>query len=256
MKYNRKIMSKCLPLNLQLWFTLIVGVILLNANLNYAQNISKKVLFTYGGWEGHDPEGCKELFTPWLEAQGFEVILSQDLNIYTDSDIMNSVDLIIQNYTMGELTEEQSEGLLSVVHNGKAIAGWHGGLGDSFRENTDYQFMVGGQWVAHPGGIIDFKVNIVKTDDPIVKGIADFNVNSEQYYMHVDPGVEVLATTTFSGEHREWIEGTVMPVVWKKRFGKGKVFYSSLGHEAKDFESPETFTIMQRGILWALDELE
>ena len=127
------------------------------------------------------------------------------------------------------------------------------GLADSFRMNTEYQFMVGGQWVAHPGGIIDYEVNIVpeKKDDPIVKGLKDFKMHSEQYYMHVDPGVEVLATTTFSGKYAPWIEGVVMPVVWKKYYGKGRVFYCSLGHVAADFDVPEAREIVKRGILWA-----
>jgi hypothetical protein len=152
---------------------------------------------------------------------------------------------------MGTITPEQEAGLLDAVRSGVGIAGWHGGMGDSFRNNTEYQFMVGGQWVAHPGNIIDYEVNIIKPEDPIVAGLSDFKMHSEQYYMHVDPSNEVLATTTFSGEYCEWIAGTVMPVVWKRRYGKGRVFYSSLGHVAKDFEVPEALEIMKRGMLWA-----
>ena len=113
--------------------------------------------------------------------------------------------------------------------------------------------MVGGQWVAHPGNIIEYEVNITRKNDPIVKGIKDFKIKSEQYYMHTDPGNEVLATTTFTGEHCDWIDGTVMPVVWKRRYAKGKVFYSSLGHVAKDFEVTEVKEIMRRGMLWAAE---
>ena len=69
--------------------------------------------------------------------------------------------------------------------------------------------------------------------------------------MHVDPNVKVLATTTFSGEHAEWIDGATMPVVWKKTYGKGRVFYTSLGHVAKDFDVPEALEILKRGIRWA-----
>jgi type 1 glutamine amidotransferase len=116
--------------------------------------------------------------------------------------------------------------------------------------------MTGGQWVAHPGGIVPYTVNLTKPSDPIVSGLRDFQMKSEQYYMHTDPGNEVLATTTFSGEHEGigWIKGTVMPVVWKRPFGKGRVFYSSLGHVAKDFDVPEAREIVKRGILWAAGE--
>jgi type 1 glutamine amidotransferase len=116
--------------------------------------------------------------------------------------------------------------------------------------------MVGGQWVAHPGGVIDYEVNIIDHDDPITRGLEDFKMHSEQYYMHVDPLNQVLATTTFSAEHAPWIGGVVMPVVWKKMYGKGRVFYTSLGHVAKDFDVPEAREIVQRGMLWAARALE
>jgi type 1 glutamine amidotransferase len=152
---------------------------------------------------------------------------------------------------MSQISREQEKGLLDAIKNGVNIAGWHGGLADAFRMNTEYQFMVGGQWVAHPGGVIDYEVNIINHDDPITKGLADFKMHSEQYYMHVDPINDVVATTTFNGDHAYWINGTVMPVVWKKMYGKGRVFYTSLGHVAKDFVVPEALEITKRGILWA-----
>ncbi len=211
----------------------------------------KRALIVWGGWEGHEPKQCAEIFAPWLQSQGYEVIVSNTLDTYTDKDLMGSLNLIVPIWTMGTITPEQEAGLLDAVRSGVGIAGWHGGMGDSFRNNTEYQFMVGGQWVAHPGNIIDYEVNIIKPEDPIVAGLSDFKMHSEQYYMHVDPSNEVLATTTFSGEYCEWIAGTVMPVVWKRRYGKGCVFYSSLGHVAKDFEVPEALEIMKRGMLWA-----
>jgi len=211
----------------------------------------KSALIVWGGWQGHEPEKCVKIFAPWLQSKGFQVEVSNTLDSYLDKEKMRSQDLIVQAFTMSEITGEQEKGLLDAVMSGVGIAGWHGGLADSFRKNTNYQFMVGGQWVAHPGGIIDYEVNIINHNDPITEGLSDFKMHSEQYYMHVDPGNEVLAETTFSGEHAQWIEGVVMPVVWKKMYGKGRVFYSSLGHVAKDFDVPEALEIMKRGMLWA-----
>jgi type 1 glutamine amidotransferase len=111
--------------------------------------------------------------------------------------------------------------------------------------------MTGGQWVAHPGGCVEYEVHIVRPEDPIVAGIPDFKMRSEQYYLHVDPSNEVLATTTFSGIDAPWTAGCVMPVAWKRMWGQGRVFYSSLGHVAKDFTVPECREIMKRGMLWA-----
>jgi type 1 glutamine amidotransferase len=211
----------------------------------------KKILFIYGGWEGHEPELCRDLFVPWMESEGADVSLSTNLDTYTDKEFMDGLDLVIQIFTMSSITEEQEKGLLDAVKGGVGLAGWHGGLGDAFRDNVEYQFMVGGQWVAHPGKIIDYEVNIVDHKDGVTRDLSDFKMHSEQYYMHVDPNVKVLATTTFNAEHADWIGGATMPVVWKKVYGKGRVFYSSLGHVASDFEVPEALEIMKRGIRWA-----
>ena len=213
----------------------------------------KKVLMVWGGWMGHEPKKCIDIFAPWIKEQGAMVTVSDTLDAYLDKDLMSSVDLIVQVWTMGTITREQERALLNAVSNGVGLAGWHGGLADSFRQNTEYQFMVGGQWVAHPGGVIDYEVNITDHKDPVTKGISDFKMHSEQYYMHVDPNVKVLATTTYNADHADWIDGTVIPVVWKKMYGKGRVFYNSIGHVAVDFNVPEALEIMKRGILWAAE---
>ncbi|MDR0422907.1 MAG: ThuA domain-containing protein [Proteiniphilum sp.] len=216
----------------------------------------RKVLYVYGGWEGHEPEKCRDLFVPWLRAEGAEVTVSDRLDCYEDAALMADVDLIIQHFTQGEISGAQERGLREAVRRGAGLAGWHGGTGDSFRNNVDFQYMIGGQWVAHPGGVITYTVRITDADDPVTKGLSDFGMKSEQYYMHIDPNTKVLATTTFSGEHDFWIEGAVIPVVWKKQYGKGRVFYSSLGHVASDFDVPEALEIMKRGIRWAAESVE
>ncbi|MCC7519071.1 MAG: ThuA domain-containing protein [Verrucomicrobiae bacterium] len=211
----------------------------------------RKALIVWGGWEGHEPKKCADRFEPFLREQGFDVTVSNSLDSYLDEPFIRSLSLVVPIWTMGTISKEQEQGLLSAVESGVGIAGWHGGMGDSFRNNPSYQFMVGGQWVAHPGNILRYKVRITRSDDPIVKGLRDFEMESEQYYLHVDPSNEVLATTTFTGEHTEWIAGCVMPVVWKRRWGQGRVFYSSLGHVAKDFDTFEAAEIVRRGMLWA-----
>lgn len=213
--------------------------------------MSKKVLFVWGGWEGHEPKQCVDVFAPIMENEGYAVTISDTLDSYLDIENLKIFDLIVQAVTMSEITQDQLEGLQSAVAEGVGFAGWHGGAGDSFRQETDYQFMVGGQWVAHPGGVIDYRVNITNHEDPITKGLEDFDMHSEQYYMHTDPGNDVLATTTFTGEHCVWIDGVVMPVIWKRTWGKAKIFYTSLGHVASDFNVPEAKEIVRRGLLWA-----
>ena len=211
----------------------------------------KSALMVWGGWDGHEPKQCVDVFAPVLEAEGFKVEISDTMDSYLDEEKMKSLNLIVPVWTMGQISGEQEKGLLGAVKSGVGIAGWHGGMGDSFRNNTGYQFMVGGQWVEHPGGIIDYEVNIIKPQDPIVAGLSDFKMRSEQYYMHVDPGNDVLATTTVSGETYPWVAGCVMPAVWKRMYGEGRVFYTSLGHVAADFSVSELKEIVRRGMLWA-----
>ena len=216
----------------------------------------KKALIVWGGWDGHEPKQCVDIFAPWLAEQGFEVEVSTTLDAYLDAAKMKSLDLIVQVFTMANITGPQEKGLEDAVKAGVGMAGWHGGMADAFRSNVEYEFMVGGQWVAHPGGVIDYEVNVTNRDDPITKGLTDFKMHSEQYFMLVDPGNDVLASTTFSGEHAPWTKGIVMPVAWKKHYGKGRVFYTSLGHVSADFDVPEARTIVQRGLLWAAHALE
>jgi hypothetical protein len=212
---------------------------------------TKKALIVWGGWAGHEPKQTADIFAPWLAEQGFDVEVSNTLDSYLDAEKMKSLSLVVQVYTMGAITPQQEKGLEDAVRGGVGLAGWHGGLSDAFRNNTEYEFMVGGAWAAHPGGVIDYTVNITKHNDPITKGLADFRMHSEQYYMLVDPNVEVIATTTFTGKVVPSIDGVVMPVAWKKLYGKGRVFHLSVGHVAADFSVPEAKQIMQRGLLWA-----
>ena len=214
----------------------------------------KDILVVWGGWDGHQPQKFARKVSEWARITGANVTISDSLGIYTDKEFMQNQDLVIQYWTMGTITEDESKGLIQAIKNGTGLVGCHGGIGDSFRNNTDYQYMVGGQWVTHPGGKINYKVQIEPTNDPVTKGIKDFEIfNTEQYYMHVDPNVQVLATTTFNADHDTWIKGHTMPVVWKKYHDKGRVFYISIGHNPEDFDHPAVWTMLTRGIDWAIN---
>jgi uncharacterized protein len=210
----------------------------------------REAMIVWGGWPGHDPDLCASMIRGWLKAEGFRVRIETTTEAFLDPALKN-LSLIIPIYTMSKIEKPEALALCDAVKSGVGLAGHHGGMCDAFRDNVDYQFMCGGQWVAHPGNIIDYKVDVTRSDDPVVAGIDSFEHRSEQYYMHVDPAIEVLATTTFNAGHAPWVDGVVMPVVWKKRFGQGRVFYSSLGHRAYELDVPEIRTLMTRGMLWA-----
>lgn len=213
----------------------------------------KNALIVAGGWDGHEPQQCAELFAAELGKRGFHVEISDTLDAYLDVEKMNALSLLVPIWTMGEISGDQLDGLMKAVKSGIGVAGFHGGMGDSFRGNHTYEWLVGGHFVAHPGNIRDYSVNIVKGEHEITRGIGDFQVHSEQYYMLTDPGNNVLATTTFdgAGDDMMWLAGVVMPVVWTRQWDKGRVFYSGLGHVAAEFAVPETLELTLRGMLWA-----
>ena len=210
----------------------------------------RSALIVWGGWNGHDPEECAAIYRRWLHEDGFSVRVETDTAVFGDPSI-HDLSLIVPIFTMSKIDREHAQNFAKAVEGGVGVGGHHGGMSDAFRESVDYQFVIGGQWVAHPGNIIEYRVNIARREDPVMQGLDDFDYRSEQYYMHVDPTNQVLATTRFTGEHAYWIEGAVMPVVWKRRHGAGRVFYSALGHVAAEFDVPQMRTILRRGMAWA-----
>ena len=215
-----------------------------------------KALIVWGGWDGHQPKQVAQVFERLLKQDGFDVEVSDTLDAFKDEAKLMSLDLIVPVWTMGQITNEQAAPIFKAVKSGVGMGGCHGGMCDAFRTNCEWQFMTGGQWVAHPGNDgVKYTVEIKDHDHPITKGISNFGVASEQYYMHVDPAVKVLASTKFptpgaDGPHVP--NGTFdMPVVWTKYYGKGRVFYNSLGHQANLVESEPCLTIMRRGFKWA-----
>ncbi|HEV7300248.1 MAG TPA: ThuA domain-containing protein [Tepidisphaeraceae bacterium] len=217
--------------------------------------MARVALIVWGGWDGHQPKQVAEIFERVLKQDGFTVEMSDTLDAFKNVGSMNDLRLIVPVWTMGKLANEQGEPVFKAVReNGVGIAGCHGGMCDSFRENTEWQFMTGGQWVSHPGNDgTKYRVKVLNTGNEITQGIGDFDVSSEQYYMHVDPAARVLATTEMpvaDGPHVP--NGKFdMPVVWTKYYGKGKVFYNSLGHQANIVEAEPCLTLMRRGFNWA-----
>lgn len=212
-----------------------------------------RALIVYGGWEGHTPKETSELFADILRENDFEVVLHEGMDIFDAYENIEAFDLVIPNMTMSEITQLQCQNISKLISEGAGLAGCHGGMCDAFRNCTEWQFMTGAQWVAHPGndGVV-YKVSVFH-DSELLGGIPPFKIKSEQYYLHVDPAVTVHAVTKFPvvyGEHAT--NGIVkMPVVFTKSWGRGRVFYCSLGHTYEIFHNPHAREIMRRGFIWA-----
>jgi type 1 glutamine amidotransferase len=220
--------------------------------------MKRKALILCGGWDGHEPKLVAERFRKFLESEDFEVGVEESLEVLKDKDRLLGLDLFIPIWTMCKepLGHGFFEPLLEAVGGGVGLAGNHGGMCDAFRSNIEYQFMTGANWVSHPGGDgTKYRVNIISKSNPLTDGISDFDVSSEQYYLHVDPANEVLATTRFPTV--KWYHsanGEVdIPQVWTRKWGYGRVFYNALGHHDDVFNIPEAWELMKRGLLWAAE---
>lgn len=213
----------------------------------------KKALIVYGGWDGHEPQQVAEYFKTILEENNFSVELSDTLSSFENSDKLLDLDLIVPVWTMGKITKEQVENVSEAVASGVGLAGCHGGMCDAFRENVLWQFITGGNWVSHPGGDgVEYTVNIIP-NNPLTENIKDFKVKSEHYYLHVDPAIEILATTKFPKVN--WYHSSNkevdVPVAWTKKWGVGRVYYNSLGHHADIVKVSNVTEMIKRGFLWA-----
>jgi hypothetical protein len=220
----------------------------------------KNALIVWGGWDGHEPEKVANLFREILFLEGFDVKVSDTLDAFADENLPD-YSLLVPIWTMGEIAAEQRDPVIKAVsEHGVGLAGCHGGMCDAFRKDTEWQFMTGGQWVAHPGNDgVRYPVRITVKDHEITKDLPDFEVVSEQYYMHTDPGNKVLAVTPFptagvTGPHLA--NPCDMPVVWTKMYGAGRVFYNALGHHAAVLEAEVPRELMRRGFLWANKSVE
>jgi type 1 glutamine amidotransferase len=214
-----------------------------------------RVLYLYGGWPGHFPYDVADWANGLMAELGFDVEETQDPHVLERD--LTGYDLIVIGWTQAmtteDLTDRAEQRLLDAVRAGTGLAGWHG-MAASFRASLPYHFVTGAAFIEHPGGEgveVPYRVEIADRGHEVTQGVSDFDVASEQYYMHVDPAVHVLAKTTFTGEHLPWLEGVVMPAAYVKRWGEGRVFYSAVGHLPKDLQIPEHERLVRQGLAWA-----
>jgi type 1 glutamine amidotransferase len=216
---------------------------------------TRRALIVRGGWEGHSPVEATDRFIPFLEEHGFSVEVQESPEVYAEADRLAATDLVVQCYTQGVASDAAVLGLSAAVAAGTGLAGWHGGICDSYRGSPDYLHLTGGQWAAHPGGFVQHEVDVVpeKSDHELVTGLnPHWSLDTEQYWVLSDELNDVLATTTFGvRDDTPWREPLTSPAVWTRRWGRGKVFVSTIGHKLEDLDHPDVRTLTERGLLWA-----
>ncbi|HEY3952901.1 MAG TPA: ThuA domain-containing protein [Streptosporangiaceae bacterium] len=214
----------------------------------------KRALVVRGGWEGHVPVPASDRYALALKESGFDVTVSGSLDSYLDEALLAATDLVVQCWTMGTITRPQADGLSRAIRSGTGFAGWHGGIVDAFRAEPAYSLITGGQFVHHPRDFVRYEVRPVpaRAGHPVLVGIGAFTITTEQYYLHTDPGNDVLAVTDFvvDPDHPD-LAGIVMPVTWTRRWGAGRVFVTTIGHALADLEVPEVDAMIRAGMVWA-----
>ncbi|MDN3497022.1 ThuA domain-containing protein [Planococcus sp. APC 4015] len=228
--------------------------------------MTRTALVVRGGWEGHHPVEATDLFLPFLKDNGFDVRVEASNEIYADAEFMAGVDLVVQSVTMSEISREAFAGLRAAVETGTGLAGWHGGIADSYRNTSDYLLLVGGQFATHPGkepsqrpgdetdNYLPYTVELTDLGrgHEIMAGIEDFELETEQYWVLHDDLIDVLATTTHPTQpYHPWHRPIVSPAVWTRLWGSGRVFVCTPGHSVDVLEDPNVRTIVERGMLWA-----
>ena len=236
------------------------------------RNPPPTALVVRGGWSGHRPEETTDLFVPFLSAHGYVVRVEPSPAVYADARTMAQVDLVVQCVTMSDITPAQVAGLAAAVRAGTGLAGWHGGIVDSYRASSDYVHLVGGQFAHHPrrsagpvtplgplrgdetDSFVTHTVRFVpaQSHHPVVAGLDDFEITTEQYWVMTDDYDDVLATTTVEARPEDpWHDPSTSPAVWTRRWGAGRVFVCTVGHRPEDLEHPTVRTIVERGMLWS-----
>lgn len=227
---------------------------------------TRRALVVRGGWDGHQPVEATDMFLPFLREHGFEVRVEGSPAVYAEADYMAGVDLIVQCMTMSTIEREQFEGLRAAVENGTGLTGWHGGIADSYRAESDYLTLIGGQFGCHPGkhpdertgeqsdNYVPYTVNLLPeaSEHPITRGIEDFDLVTEQYWVLADSYIDVLATTTQKVRDWDpWRREITSPALWTRLWGKGRIFVTTPGHRVEVLEDENVRTIVERGLLWA-----
>lgn len=229
--------------------------------------MTKQALIVRGGWDGHQPVQTTDAFVPYLQQQGYQVRIEDETSVYADAEFMATVDLIVQVVTMSTIEADELKGLRTAIANGTGMAGWHGGIADSYRSSDGYLQLIGGQFAHHQArarpeelkgeaadNYVRYTVDIrpERSGHPIVAGLDDFELETEQYWVLSDDYNDVLATTTIPARDFDgWNRPITCPAIWTREWGQGKIFVCTPGHDLPVVQHPSVRTIIERGLLWA-----
>ena len=201
---------------------------------------------------------------PILKAMGeksgaFQVTVTQDVGAFTRENLKNYAAVMF--YTTGELpfTDEEKRALVDFLKSGHGFIGVHSAT-DTLYEWDVYNQIIGGHFDGHPWHQL-VTVNVVDPDSKLVSGLGkSFQITDEIYQIkqfqasgtHVlltlDPTSVDLTKPSVHKNDYGW------PICWTRMFGKGRVYYNSLGHEDAVWNDPRYQDMLLKAIKWVMRE--
>lgn len=195
--------------------------------------------------------------------RGWSAFFTENGAVFNAADL-SRFDATVWNNTSGDvLTTEQKQAFRSYIENGGGFAGIHGAGGDPRYEWRWYvETLIGAQFKGHPLNPQFQKavIHIENPNDVVVKGLPHKWTRVDEWYsFEKSPrgeGVKVLATLDESTYRPRmfWKDismGADHPIIWKHCVGKGRVFYSALGHSISTYSEPLHLKELENGIAWS-----
>jgi type 1 glutamine amidotransferase len=201
--------------------------------------------------DSHQWEASTRLVQAILEKSGrFDVTISTDKEVFASPGLSDN-DAIVLSFGFwkeADPSEKAKAGLLDYVRNGGNLVALHFAC-SSFQDWKEYGTLLGRVWKKGVGGhgpYGEFEVNITAPEHPITKGLGDFKTEDELYSkLSGEEEIEVLASA-----YSDWSK-KIEPIVFVKRYGKGRVVQNVLGHALDSKQNPAYQQLLIRDVEWA-----
>ena len=209
--------------------------------------LKKKKILIYQGGRYYNEEKTYNHFKNILT--DYIVDCSINLDLLDGEDFFN-YDTTIFLSQEGTLTKIQEEILLNFISSGKGFIGLHGASA-SFKNNSNYFKMLGGRFINH-GSVSKIHIRILDKEHEITQNLDNFDFRDEPYRHDFSMGknIHILAEAEYNAPD----DPNPEPIMWIKKYGKGRVFFCALGHRTIALKDPVFQKIIERAVKWVLHD--
>ena len=225
--------------------TVLVAAIALIAGSSTARSQELKVLML-GDAGFHKPSSFYRTLDEPLKKNGIELKYTENLSDINSDNLKEFSGLLIFA-NIERITPEAEKALLDYVEKGGGLIPVHC-ASFCFLNSEKYVALVGGQFKRH--GFTRFETKIVAADHEIMKGLKPISSEDESY-MHSRHNPERIVLETRSDASGPVSDPNGEPYTWIRESGKGRVFYTAWGHDARTWSNVDFQELLTRGIRWA-----